>query len=163
MKSPSDPGFTVIDRRGQERVETEAPIIVEPEKPKTPVGSKRIWKSTAFLVVLNQAPGEGFVISGRAVGLREDGVLALADYAFAPIWKEGSDWTKEAQRRLNTWLGCDCKPMVMCETHKAIIPNWIREDNDRLSNVGRQPVPECVEVMAKAEHARKNAGIIIPR
>lgn len=157
-----EPAFTVIDKRGQAHIEDEKPVIVTPEAPKTPAGSKRIWKSQGFMISLVQSP-KGILVVGRAVGLRQDGLCAIADYAFTPIWKEGLDWVKHARQRLNTFLGCDCEPHVMCEIHRREVPKWGQEDIERLEHVARVPLPEAIEVMMKAEQARKDSGIVVPR
>jgi hypothetical protein len=161
-ESVSELPFTIVDKRGQAHIEQEKPVIVEAEPPKTPSGSKRIWKSTGFMVAMAKSPN-GILIVGRAVGLRQDGVCALADYAFPPIWPEKLDWVKHATQRLNTFLGCDCTPQIMCEMHRKEVPKWGQEDMTRLEHVARVPLPEAIEVVMKAEQERQKTRIVVPR
>ena len=155
-------GFEVIDRRGQPREEEQKPLIIQPESAKAPTGSKQIWRSTAYLLVLLGGPMGNMVI-GRAAGLREDGLCAAADYMLPPLWPEKLDWVKIARQRLNTWLGCDCTSTILCDMHRIVVKNWQVEDTDRLKKITSQQVPEVVEVLMKVEHAKKTSKIVVPR
>lgn len=163
----TEPGFTVIDRRGEARIEEEPPKIIEPESPKAPTGSKRVWTSQALIITLAPAGPQGFFVIGRAVGERQDGLLAVADYLLsapgAPLWDEKKDWVKEARRRLNTFLGCECTMTLQCNLHREVIRNWVAEDSARVNKIGAQAVPHCIELLAKVEQARRNPAIVIPR
>ena len=151
----------VIDRRGQNHgtVEIETP---KPQESEEVQKGKRTWKSQGFLIVMAQGP-QGDVISGRVVGLRGDGQLCVADYMFAPVVPEHEDWKKEARRRLNTFLGCDCKTGYQCHTHQIAIQNWNREDVDRVAKSTQKNLPEAIEVLMKAEQERQKTGIVVPR
>ena len=151
----------VIDRRGQNHgtVEIETP---KPQESEEVQKGKRTWKSQGFLIVMAQGP-QGYVISGRVVGLRGDGQLCVADYMFAPVVPEHEDWKKEARRRLNTFLGCDCKTGYQCHTHQIAIQNWNREDVDRVAKSTQKNLPEAIEVLMKAEQERQKTGIVVPR
>lgn len=162
-RSLSEPAFTVVDKRGQCHIETEKPLIVEPEKPKTPTGSKRIWKSVGFIICIVPHPQMGPLIVGRGVGLREDGVCCIADYLFPPVWPEDTDWTKEVRKRLNTWLGCDCATGLPCEMHRREPAKWQQADFERLEKLKQRPLPEALEIMMRAEQARKSSAIVVPR
>jgi len=157
----SKPEIIVIDRRGQNHgtVEIETP---KPQESEEVQKGKRTWKSQGFLIVMAQGP-QGIVISGRVVGLRGDGQLCVADYMFAPVVPEHEDWKKEARRRLNTFLGCDCKTGYQCHTHKIAIQNWNREDVDRVAKSTQKNLPEAIEVLMRAEQARQKTGIVVPR
>ena len=156
------PEITVIDRRGAAHVHSEPETPKpEPEKEEVRVG-KRTWKSQGFMIVMAQGP-QGVIISGRVVGLRGDGQLCVADYMFSPIVPEHEDWKKEARRRLNTFLGCDCKTGHQCHTHQIAIPNWTREDVERVKKSTQKNLPEAIEVMMKAEQARQKTQLVVPR
>jgi len=152
MKSSSEPAFTVVDKRGQARVETPAPIIVAPEPGVKP--DRSFWKSTDLLIVLNNVQGQ-MMILGRAVGLRSDDCFFCADWVFPPRWHDGLDWPKEARKRLNTFLNCDCTNAGPCAEHKFNLPQWMRADGERLNLLGREPISEAVEVMQRVEQARQ--------
>lgn len=150
MKSSSDPAFTVVDKRGAAHVE--APVIVAPQAEENP--DRSFWKSTDLLVVLNQIEGQIMVL-GRAIGLRSDDCLFCADWVFPPRWHTGIDWPKEARKRLDTFLNCDCTNNGPCVEHQFNIPQWMRADGERLNLLGREPLSEVMEVMQKVEMARR--------
>lgn len=162
MSSSKEPSFTVVDKRGQNH---SPDVLIETPKPQESEEvskGKRTWKSQGFLIVMAQGP-QGVIISGRAVGLRGDGQLCVADYMFAPVWPEHLEWVKEARRRLNTFLGCDCKSNFLCHVHQITIPNWQKEDVERVSRSTQKNLPEAIEVLMKAEQARQNTKIVVPR
>ena len=105
----------------------------------------------------------GPIVTGRAVGLRSDGLCFLADYFLSPIYPEHFDWTEEARKRLDTFLGCDCMRGGACSVHKLYVPQWIKADTQRLELIGSQQVPEAIEVMVKAERSRAASNILVPR
>ena len=153
-------GFKVIDRRGEARVET----MPEPVVPKAPieaeVKSKRIWKNVGYMICPAQGP-QGLLILGKACGLRQDGLSCFADYLFLPIEPEHFEWKKEARRRLNSFLGCDCTNSLQCHVHQIAINNWKKEDFERLEAFSKKPMPEAVEEFIKT--ATKQPNIVVPR
>lgn len=160
--SNSKPEIVVIDRRGQNHGTVEIQTPKPPESEEV-IKGKRTWKSEGFLIVMKQDQRGSVLISGRAVGLRGDGQLCIADYMFSPIWPEHEDWVKKARRRLNTFLGCDCKSNHPCNTHSVAMQSWTQEDLDRVGRANTQNMPEAVEVMMRAEQTRQKTGIVVPR
>lgn len=159
--SSSEPKFTVVDKRGQNQgtVLIEAPKPPESEEVKK---GKRTWKSQGFMHVLSATP-IGTVPAGRIAGLRGDGPLFVADFLFAPVTTEHEDWRKEARRRLNTFLGCECKTGHRCNVHQVACENWIKEDIDRIMKSTQKDLPEAIEVLMKAEQARQKTSLVVPR
>ena len=158
--------FEVIDRRRQNKEETAAPENISvPATENT--GDKSTWKdipkNPAYMVVLAGSPSGQPIVSGRAVGVRADEKFFIADWIFPPIYPEHFDWTVEVRKRLDTFLGCDCTSAGPCGVHKMYLPQWLEADSQRLALIGSSKVPEAVEVMMKADQARKASQIAIPR
>lgn len=151
--------FEVIDRRRDKKQDAAPLVLVESPEP---TGDKTTWKNVAYMIVLFGSQG-GPLVCGRAVGLRSDGKFFVADWIFPPIYPEHFDWTVESRKRLDTFLGCDCMSTAPCGVHKMYIPQWQEADGQRIALIGSAPVPEAVEVMMKAEQARKSSQIAIPR
>lgn len=147
----------INDRRGQPK-EPRVETIAEP----TPTGDTKTWKSVGFMIAMAQGP-QGIIVIGRAVGLRGDDNNFVADFILAPIYPEGFDWTKVARQRLETFLGCNCGAGKMCSTHRMYMQQWSEADADRLNRMSAEPMPECLEVLYRAEQARRNPGIVVPR
>lgn len=159
--------FEVIDRRGGNKQEAEASPEIIPAAATESTGDKSTWKNIpknpAYMVVLAGSPSGQPIVSGRAVGLRADEKFFIADWIFPPIYPEHFDWTIEARKRLDTFLGCDCTSQAPCGVHKIYLQQWMQADQQRLALIGTTPVPEAVEVMAKAEQARRASKIAVPR
>jgi hypothetical protein len=150
--------FEVIDRRKDKK---ETPVLIEAPTPK-PETNKSTWKNVGYMIVLVPS-NAGPLVAGRAVGLRCDEKCFLADYFLPQIYPEHLDWTIEARKRLDTFLGCDCTGGTPCSIHKMYVPQWIKADTQRLELIGNSPVPEAIEVMVKAERARAASSIVVPR
>ena len=149
-----------VDHRGsnkQERVEV--PIV---ETVSEPTGDRSSWKNVGYMIVLIPS-NAGPIVTGRAVGLRSDEKCFIADYFLPQIYPEHFDWTIEARKRLDTFLGCECASGTPCAVHKMYQPQWIKADSQRLELIGSSPVPESIEVMIKAERARAESRIHVPR
>ena len=155
--------FEIKDRRGNNKQEPPAPaeVAAQTEAPE-PVGDRSSWKNVAYMIVLI-GTNNGPLVSGRAVGLRSDGKFFIADWFLPPIYPEHFDWTVEARKRLNTFIGCECTNVAPCATHKMYMPQWVKQDTQRLELIGHTPVPEAVEVVVKAERARAASNIVVPR
>jgi len=159
MSSSEEHGFKVIDRRG------EAHIHVEPEPIAVPVTEevskgRRTWKNIGYMVCPANTPN-GLMILGKACGLRGDGLSCAADYLLMPTEPEHFEWKKEARRRLNTFLGCECTNSIPCHVHRIAIENWKKEDFERLQAFAKKPMPEAVEAFIKT--ATKQPSILVPR
>jgi hypothetical protein len=160
--SSSEPKFTVIDRRGAAHVSIECvpapqPVAAITEETRK---SRIIWRKVSFLICQAQSP-MGILILGKAIGLRQDGLSCCSDYVLPPVFPEHLDWVKEARRRLNTYLGCECQNGVLCATHRNLIPNWQKEDFAKLTELSSKPAPEAVEAFIKQAQAKPN--LVIPR
>lgn len=153
--------FEVVSRRGGNKEGVIAAPILE-TAPEKSAGDKSTWKNVAYMIVLIGSQG-GPLVSGRAIGLRADEKFFIADYFLPPIYPEHFDWTVEARKRLDTFIGCDCTSAGPCGVHKMYLPQWLQADTQRLELIGSRPVPEAVEVMIKADQARKASQIAIPR
>ena len=153
--------FEIVDRRRQNKEETAAPEIISAPAAEN-AGDKSTWKNVAYMIVLIGSQG-GPLVSGRAIGLRADEKFFIADYFLPPIYPEHFDWTVESRKRLDTFLGCDCTSAGPCGVHKMYLPQWLEADSQRLALIGSSKVPEAVEVMMKADQARKASQIAIPR
>lgn len=160
MKSNSEPSFTVVDKRGQAHIETGKPKTIE--APAT-LGDKSTWKNVAYLVALIPGGQGNLIVAGRAVGLRSDGKPFVADYILPPVWPKDLNWTEQAKKRLDTFLGCDCNEHGPCAVHKVYLLQWVNADTQRLQLMASQPVPEAVEVLMRAEQSRAQSRIVVPR
>ena len=154
----SNSTFEVTDRRGGNK---EAPTPVLVAVPEIAV-DKSTWKNVGYMIVLIGSKN-GPLVSGRAVGLRSDEKFFIADWFLPPIYPEHFDWTSEARKRLDTFLGCGCTNVAPCAVHAMYMPQWIKADTQRLELIGNSPVPEAVEVMIKAERSRVASKIAVPR
>ena len=160
MKSSSEPAFTVVDKRGTAHVDIDksTPTVVTTG----PLPDRSFWKSTDLLIVLNNVGGQ-MMIMGRALGLRSDDSFFCADWVLPPRWHDGIDWPKEARKRLDTFLNCECTNHGPCVEHQFNIPQWMRADGERLNLLAREPLSEAIEVMQKVEMARQKVQIVRPR
>jgi len=159
----SKPEIIVIDRRGQNHgtVEIEAP---KPQESEEVQKGKRTWEDVKFVIAITQGPdGSIAAVIGRAMGLRGDGNVFIADWWFGPEYPRSFDWTKVAQQRLNTFLGCDCKTGYQCHTHQIAIQNWQKDDSLRIENIRSRPMSKVIEIWMRAEQARQKTGIVVPR
>lgn len=159
MKSSDEGlGFTIVDRRGQNRADDAVDIIsssLQPDDPKE-TGNRAIWKEVAYTIGIVQLAG-GYGSIGRAVGLRGDGKVFLADYLLMPVvTRETVDWMSKSKERLDTFLGCSCKYGVeQCSMHKKLIAEWQRVDTSRYEVMAQKAMPLPLEVMHKAEQNRQ--------
>ena len=151
----SNSKFEVIDRRKYDK-EDPVPVII-PAVPE-PAADKSTWKNVGYMIVLIPS-NAGPIVAGRAVGLRSDEKCFIGDFFLPQIYPEHFDWTTEARKRLDTYLGCDCAVGIQCALHKMYVPQWIKADTHRLELIGSSPVPAAVEAMVKAQRA----SILIPR
>ena len=152
--------FEIKDRRGEKK-ESPAPVVVAAPEDQ-PAADTSSWKSVGYMIALVQS-NAGPIVTGRAVGLRSDGLCFVADYFLPQIYPEHFDWTVKVRERLDTWLGCECVRGKPCATHKMYMPQWLKADTDRLELIGSSPVPEAIEIMFKAERSRAAASIVVPR
>jgi hypothetical protein len=112
--------------------------------------TKHEWKDVAFMIAFLNINGNQ-TISGRALGLRDDGRAFFADYLFTPVWEEGFDWTAVAKDRLDTFLNCGCQDGAACEMHEKTVQSWLVEGVNRIQAIGSQGVPPAVEAFMKAQ------------
>ena len=152
--------FEVIDRRKEKQESPTTEVIAVPES--QPAADTSSWKNVGYMIVLVPS-NAGPIVTGRAVGLRSDGLCFCADYFLPQIYPEHFDWTAKARERLDTWLGCECARGTRCTTHKMYMPQWLRADTDRLELIGNSAIPEAIEIMFKAERARAAGSIVVPR
>lgn len=189
-------GFEIVDRRGGKKVVEEPKAVRAPEgydgeytfgteelgepavleavadpaakERRTYRGEIQLWKSVGFLTVM--FPGNPLpAVAGRAIGLRSDELIFIADWMFPPVWPEDLSWQAETRKRLNTFRGCSCSREGKCGFHLEALPGqfgpgkWAQEDERRLKKVHATPLPECVEVAMKAEMARAQAKVVVPK
>jgi hypothetical protein len=134
---------------------------------KTVKGEKQGWKDKSFVAV-NLPVGNAQLLMVRAVGLRTDDKMFIADYAIPPIWVEGEDFNAEAMKRLETFLACSCDSRGRCKFHGEALPGpkragkWLEADIKRLNKIQNSPLPESAEVLMKAEAARAQSRIVVP-
>ena len=155
---------TYIDRRGANKTFTSERVMPNPEVLAAPV--KGEWEDVAYMVVMiqmqrNQPP----MVAGRAVGLRKhDQKTCIADYLFSPIWPSQLDWTKEARKRLDTFLDCDCGAHRPCSLHELNFPMWQKSDIERLNLIAAMPMPKALEALMRMEQARaaSQPNLLIP-
>jgi len=132
---------------------------------KTVRGEVQMWKSVGYVVAFLPL-GQNQVLMVRAAGLRSDGMLFTADYAMPPVWEDGTDFTGEARKRLDTFKGCSCDKRGRCKFHGEVCPGpagpgrWLEDDIKRLQAIQGQQLPEAVEVLMRAEANKPN--IIVP-
>jgi hypothetical protein len=123
-----------VDRIGQEPVEG-GKVLAFGDKPRATYPGRHKWQDVAYLVAFMGLNGQN-VVSGRSVGLRDDGVVCIADYIFSPIWAEGFDWTVVGRERLETYLVCE---------------EWLEEGVQRLSSLGQNGVPMAMEALVRKQ------------
>ena len=144
--------FEITDKRRQKaEAEVSAPVaVIEP----VPSTNKSSWEEVKYGVAFRPAQG-GIIILGRAMGLRSDGLPFLADYWFTADWDDNRDWETHAKKRLDTFLNCGCNSHAPCAVHKMYFDQWLQQDTQRLTLAGNRPVPKVLEIMHKAELARR--------
>jgi hypothetical protein len=148
--------FEFKDHRGSNKEESAAaPVIAAAPEP---TADKSSWKNVGYMICLIPS-NAGPIVAGRAVGLRSDEKCFIGDYFLPQIYPEHFDWTAEARKRLDTYLGCECGIGVQCAVHREYLPQWIKADTQRLELIGSSPVPEAIEAMVKGQRA----SILIPR
>jgi hypothetical protein len=131
----------------------------QPNSLDAPTDDKRSWNEEVYLITL-VGDMRGPLVAGRAAGTRSDGKVFVADWLLPQVYPKGFDWTIEAKKRLDTFLDCDCSSLAVCSYHKMAVPQWMKEDMWRLEKIGRSPVPKTIEVLYKAENARKPTIIL---
>jgi len=126
------------------------------------------WKSVGYLTAMVPI-GQATILMMRAVGLRETGLLFTADYAIPGMVKdETENFVTAAKYRLDTFKICACDRSGRCKFHGEVLPGpggpgrWLEEDIKRLQDMQKEPMPEAVEILMKAEAARANQRIIVP-
>jgi hypothetical protein len=126
------------------------------------------WKSVGYVVAMLPM-GQATIMMMRAVGLRESGLLFTADYAIPGMVKdETENFVAAARYRLDTFQVCACDRSGRCKFHGEVLPGpggpgrWLEEDIKRLQDMQKQPMPEAVEILMKAEAARANQRIVVP-
>ena len=130
-------------------------------------GQPEPWKSTGYVVAMVPV-GQATIMMIRAVGLRHDALLFTADYAIPGMLEEGEDFVAAARERLDTFLACACDRSGKCPFHGAKLPgvggpgDWMKSDIERLQKMQKQPMPEAVEILMKAEAARANQRVVVP-
>lgn len=157
--------FVVNDRRGRRGEEVAAEpvgtVLTITEVVAEPSGSKSSWKDVAFMTAFAQSE-QGILPIGRAVGVREDGRLFIADWLMPPHWRKGTDWMALAKARLDTFLGCDCNELGTCATHKVYVAGWVSSDTERINRLRSEPLPLAIETLMRAEMARQQSKIVVP-
>ena len=134
---------------------------------KTVRGEVQSWKSVGYLLAFIPMGQAQPLLVLRAVGLRSDELMYIADYALPPIWEAGEDFATEALKRLNTFM-CSCDRNGRCKFHGEALPSqrgpgkWMEEDSKRLAKVQSQVLPEAIELLMKAEAARAQNRIVVP-
>lgn len=163
MKSTSDPGFTFVDKRGQNHAEEEAPA--QPlENSATTINQKKIWKEVCYRFdIVRLKDGLGVVCV--AVGERGDGKPFCASYLTHPLdINDGIDWKPLAKKRLDTFLGCDCSiSRGQCGLHRLNVAQWERVDEQRYMTISGRPIPRPLEILNMAVAAHQSANIVLAR
>ena len=161
-------GYEFVDKRGLNKVEAPAVLAAVPEVPEKKVrGEKLEWKSLGFTIVFLMVNNQQ-MLAGRAVGLRDDEKVFTADYALPPVCDEEFRWQGEARKRLETFLACSCDRGSRCKFHAEKCGGqngpgeWLIEDVKRLEKVQSTPLPECLEILMKAEMARSQSRVETP-
>lgn len=162
MSKSEEPQFTVMDRRGVDSPKPPEPKPVTAADYRDPEDE---WEEVSYMLAfMPQPPPNPPLAMGRAIGLRRDGKPFIADYLLTPGWPRHLDWPREAKKRLDTFLSCDCKETGPCALHKVYLAQWQEADVQRLNLFARQPMPKAFEILLRAEQARQAAkpNIIIP-
>lgn len=154
----------IRDRRGANKVD-ETPAAVEEVREPAAFGDKLEWKSKGFTLVYLPMNGQT-LLSGRAVGLRTDERLFTVDWLLPPVWDEKLRWQEKALERLETFKCCSCRGGAQCRFHvehcggKVGPGKWLLEDLKRLEKVQNTVLPECLEILMKAERSRSQARVV---
>jgi hypothetical protein len=158
MKSPSNPGFTVVDRRGQNH--TPEPEIIPEVRP-----ASQTWEDVDYLYTLAQHPQFGMLMLGRAVGVRSDGKPFMADYVLFPrVTNNTIDWRPHSKKRLDTFLNCECSiAHGPCAVHKLYLPKWLEQDLERMQRLSAEPVSRALEALHHAELAKQKSNLVVAR
>jgi hypothetical protein len=126
------------------------------------------WRSVGYLTAMLPM-GQAQILMMRAVGLRESGLLFTADYAIpGMLLDDKENFAAAAKYRLDTFQVCACDRSGRCKFHGEVLPGpggpgrWLEKDIKRLQDMQKQPMPEAVEILMKAEAARANQRIVVP-
>lgn len=162
MKSTNDSGFTIVDRRGQNRAPELEPVSPAPQAAPQ---KNQTWTSLAYLYTLQQHPEFGLLMLGRSIGERSDGKPFAADYILFPVVTENTiDWRPVAKKRLDTFLNCECSiAHGACSMHKLYLPQWLKQDMERMQRMSTEPVPRALEVLHQAELAKQKSNLVVTR
>jgi hypothetical protein len=163
---PTLSNFEVIDRRRSKPQDEEAIVPAEPVVSIDAPAATRQWKDVAYVLAFMPIQNGNMLIIGRAVGIRKDGLGPfLADFLLPNIWGPDFTWQKEAKKRLDTFLGCECSTQARCPIHTLKVDQWATEDRRRLETVASAPMPEAVELLVRAEMAAqaKKSNLVVPR
>jgi len=153
--SNSKPAFEVIDRRGQARIETPEPLVIEKDEKATMTG-------VGYMLVFLGSP-QGPIPAVRAAGTRSnDKQTFVADYLLPIVLPSNLDLFKEVNRRLESFLHCGCTMAGHCGVHQMYLKQWVEADMQRLTLAAAQPVSDALEVLLRREN-EKQPKIIVPR
>src|ERR1035438_2173412 len=97
--------FEFSDKRGQNKPEPAAPVAIAERKEKPLKGE---WEDVQYGVAIAQGPGGQPILLGRAVGLRNDDEVFIADWVMPPIFGADEHFQEKAKKRLDTFLDCEC-------------------------------------------------------
>lgn len=151
----------VIDRR-RNKDHHEAVKVEEPAKK-----GKAEWDDVGYVLAIMRVQDGGFLIVGRAAGVRKDGVGPfIADYIVPNVWISSIDWMREAKKRLDTFLECGCTTANKCGIHDIYLKDWVKADSQRLSLVNSMPMSKALEMAMRAEMAassKNNQNLVVPR
>lgn len=147
--------FELIDRRRNKEERNPEPVQEVPQNADE-------WEDVGYLIVLIPS-NWGPIVAGRAAGLRSDSKTFVADYFLPQIYPEHLDWTVEARKRLDTFIGCECSSSAPCAVHRMYLEQWLQADIQRIELIGNSPVPKAIEMFMKAEQVKRSSNIAIPR
>lgn len=150
----------IIDRRGERKVEEAKPVVLADSQ----ATDKSTWEEVKYAVAPLPARG-GIVLSGRAMGLRSDGVAFVADWFFTADWDDCRGWEEKVKKRLDTFLNCECSLHAPCAVHRMYIEQWKQADVQRMELANQKPVPKVLEVLHKMAMAQREQAqtIALPR
>lgn len=145
--------FEFVDRRGKDKPEPTPEVKIE-----GPVNEA--WDDLQYMLSATQTP-QGLIFLGRLVGLRTDGMTFVADYILPPLWEVGLAWESVVKERIDTFLGCSCRQTGPCSLHKMYIPQWQKQDVQRINLLLSQPKSKALLALESAERSARS-NVIVP-
>lgn len=155
-----------VDRRKRNQIDKIEEVADLPKEAAPEVvleSGNDTWKEISYMTASLKQPS-GMIQLGKAIGIRGDDRVFDVDYVFPPFWREDESWQKEARKRLDTFLGCSCSELGICNMHIMLQESWMKADSERLTVLQQRGMPNplkaFLETQARARESQSKSNVL---